>query len=242
MKALRFIVVALLSILALTSCASPQGVQIPSASPVSSTPSPVTAAETFTEPTRYETREEFHNAVIDAKASQNIGDSQTTNNVSTPDKLEEIVWYFDFANPVEEVELGEIGVRKTYVALEYWNIEEDSPSIVIQTFRWENLLETRNETETEYLDMLKSNSGAREVSISGKRVLKKEIYRDGFHTHNNYDWLENGYRVFLRAPSWLLDLYPEETFFDIEVVNVSEETMNIGVIGIIGWRTDTLWR
>ncbi len=26
------------------------------------------------------------------------------------------------------------------------------------------------------------------------------------------------------VPPWLLELYPEETFFDLEVVNVSEES------------------
>ncbi len=132
----------------------------------------MTQAHNEDEVTWYKTREEFHNAAIDAKESFNRGSSQSSNNNG---KLEEIMWYFDFQKPAEEVELGEVSIASSYVALDYWNKEDDQlGSILIQTWR-EGIGGTEYNAETKYLDMLKSRMGGSDIQINGKRVIKRDL-------------------------------------------------------------------
>ena len=225
MKAKLLAAIIILILLTLTACGEPYA-----ASPsVSAYPELEPCIDL--EPTMYTSRDAFHNAVIAAKEATISGDA-LPGNVRASDKLEEILLYYDFENPVEEVALGEIRVTYAYVTLEYWNKEDDQMSaFVLQTWR-KNISETEYNTETAYLDMLKKSNSAREIQINGQRVLKKEIYwqhLDNPYMGNQYWWIEDDYYIFMRVPPWLLELYPEETFFDIQVVNVPTEKAGDGL-------------
>lgn len=231
MKNIRMMILLLFATLTLAACTvNPQSAQTQSATPpstpVSNTPATSSDAAAYDENelTVYKTRDEFHNAVIDAKESYIRGTSQTG---ASQNELNEVARYFDFDNPVEEIELGEIRVKKTYVTLEYWNkVDDQLGALVIQT--WRKSTNETEITETEQLDILKKSSGAFYTQINGKRVLMQKVYwdndiYDNYYVCNQYYCVENGYVIFMRVPPWLLELYPEETFFDIQTVEVPTE-------------------
>jgi len=51
-------------------------------------------------------------------------------------------------------------------------------------------------------------------------MVKGEVYSHGVHLGNQYYWVHSGYAVTVYVPVWLLELYPEETFFDVHVVHI----------------------
>ena len=55
----------------------------------------------------------------------------------------------------------------------------------------------------------------------GNLIIKNVVYWDTEHVCNEYYWVKDEYALQLIVPPWLLERYPEETFFDLKVVNVS---------------------
>ena len=161
----------------------------------------------------YKTRDEFHNAVADAKEAYEKGHDKTYEN------LEEIEWYFDFKDTVEDVVLNEIRIMPIYIAISYHAKEEiDAVPLLIKVFRV-------NEADAnEWIESYRDNDTI-DIVINGKKIMKKEVYWDGAfwdneHIVTEYFWLEDGYAVQLNIPPWLLERYPEETFFSIQKVSV----------------------
>ena len=155
-------------------------------------------------PLKYASKNEFYNAVIKAKEMPKKG------NATNDKQIDEITSYIDFKNVVKEMELFEIVVESTYIAVDYRNKEDENKDwLVIQWFRQAVV------DENMYLENRRS-SGSADIIINGNKAVKKEIHS----VCNQYYWIENGYGVYMMVPSQLLDLYPEATFFDVQVVNV----------------------
>ena len=221
MKNIKKAAITLLAILTLASCASPQKSPTPVTDPsVSASPEAVAHYN----PMSFSSKEDFYDAVIDAKASKNSGDAQTS--MAAYYKLEEITSYVDLKKIVKEIELREVRVKPVYVVLDYRKKEEpDESALVIQ---WDR---GAYGDDYDYIEWARTKGTTNHIEIrhNGNIVIKDEVYHNYAHACNQYFWEESGYNVFLRVPAWLLELYPEETFFDIQVVTVPTEKAGDGL-------------
>jgi hypothetical protein len=212
MKSIRLIAIALLTVAMLAACA-PQVTQ----TPLTVNSSAEETVAPFHEQITYHSKDEFNNEVNKAKeAFEKKGDKTT-------DKIEEIKAYYDFKDPVKDVELDSVGVTYGYVALDYRDKEvKESGSLLLQSFRFVEYYKD----EEQYLKQFRNFTNTVEVMINGRKVIKQEMYEDaekkGMYICNQYFWVENGTGMFLSIPPWLLKLYPEETFFNIEKVEIKK--------------------
>jgi hypothetical protein len=213
MKIIRFLAIALLTVVMLAACA-PQETQNPTSL---SSPAEESAAA-YDERMIYHSKDEFYSEVNKAKeAFEKKGDKTT-------DKIEEIEAYYDFKDVVKDVELYSIYVKYRYVALDYRDKEaKESGSLLLQYTRpLENIAD-----EEQHLKQYRSRTNTVEVMINGRKVIKQEMYENadktGMYICNQYFWVENGTGMFMSIPPWLLKLYPEETFFNIEKVELKKQ-------------------
>jgi hypothetical protein len=212
MKNIRFLAIALLTLALLAACA-PQETQNPTSvnSPANKT------AVAFDEPLKYQSKDEFNNEINKAKENNEKKGDKTYH------KIEEIEYYYDFKDTVKDVKLDSVGVTYGYVALDYRDKEvKESGSLLLQSFRFVEYYKD----EEQYLKQFRDFTNTVEVMINGRKVIKQEMYEDaekkGMYICNQYFWVENGTGMFLRIPPWLLKLYPEETFFNIEKVELKK--------------------
>ena len=176
--------------------------------------------------TTIKTREEFHDMATIANGTSDIDSVYAYSNMDDKDfkRLIGHTFYYDFLNLIEDVVLHEIRVHHAYVDVEYQDKEGiDTARMMIKTIRGND-----NEpvNEEQFIEgRRRSNPYAEEIIINGKRTLKDEVFWDNIiyngHICNQYVWLQDAYSaVFLKIPKWLLDRYPEETFFDIYRVDI----------------------
>jgi len=172
-------------------------------------------------PLTYASRNEFYNSIVDAK-NEFVTSTGKTVGTYENEKIEGITSYFDFKNVVKEVELFEVSATSAYVALDFSNKNEnrsETDALLIETFRWVDV------DENVYLNSSRSNSSV-DIRMNGKTVIKWEYYGDSGHILNQYNWVQDGHAMFMRVPAWLLELYPEKTFFDLQIVNVITVKLN----------------
>jgi len=162
----------------------------------------------FGPPLILDSRVAFHNSVIDAT------ETSSTAAIRADARLAQTVSYFDFINIVDEVEFYDIRVWGHVIDVEYRCKVEERGTLIISWFR-------NVDVENYVDDSLSWFINTTEISHNGNRMTRTIIYNRGRHEGNAYDWVENGYAVSVRVPHWLLDLYPEETFFDIQKVNIA---------------------
>lgn len=212
MRSIRFLAIALLTLAMLAACA-PQETQ----NPTSASPPANETAVPFDEPLKYHSKDEFFSDVNKAKENyEKRGDK-------TYDKIEEIDAYYDFKDAVKDVELYLVYVKYSYVMLDYRDKEaRESGSLILKCSRLvENIVD-----EEQYLKQYRSRTNTVEIIIDGRKVIKQEMYEDAEKTGqficNQYFWVENGTGMFLSIPPWLLERYPEETFFDIQEVKIKK--------------------
>jgi len=179
------------------------------------------AASSF-RPSQFSTRYEFYDSVIEARRDfEKASVSNTVNGVATVsetrDRLEEIVSYFDFNNVVNEVGLNLIVVRAGDVVLEY-SIKLGEQAYILRIVRYSD------RDSEKFMDSARTRltSNHIELNYNGNIIIKDEVYHwERGHTGNQYFWIENGTAVQVNVSPALLELYPEETFFDLKEVTVS---------------------
>jgi len=163
-------------------------------------------------------KEDFHRGVNASKAEFASSDRKSAGN------LQDINQYVDFKSIKKEWELFEIQIESVYVAFDYSSTDkkksDDIDNLIIQ---WDRPVYA---TEYNYVEFWKNAyQGAIDMKINGNLAVKKEVYwnfepYNNQHVCNQYHWTQDGMNVFLVIPAWLLEQYPEEDFFDIQVVTV----------------------
>ena len=164
-------------------------------------------------PTFYSSRYEFYDEVIEVKEKLKRSDvTNAENDLDIArikrDKLDEIVSYYDFRNTISEVELYNIIVMGNSVSLHYNRANGQSNAIMIV---WR-----KNHNIEEYMGYARGARNYIEINYNGNTIIK-QILDDV----NQYWWVENGEAFQVNVSPWLLELYPEETFFNIQMLNVS---------------------
>lgn len=228
-----FALIMILPAIMLAACASQEmqstsSANVPGAA--QETPAPVCIPYGTDGPERmiYNSRDEFINEVNKAKeVYEKTGDK-------TYHRIEEIDWYYDFKDAVKDVELDGVYVTYAYVALDYPDIEAketDSATLLLECTRPSGVDLNDLANEEKRLENIRDNYGYGhfiDIIINGHKALKEEVYWDDEktgskeHICNQYYWVENGTAIFLRIPPWLLERYPEGTFFDIEKVEIKK--------------------
>ncbi|MCL2838439.1 MAG: copper amine oxidase N-terminal domain-containing protein [Oscillospiraceae bacterium] len=168
-------------------------------------------------PIVFSSRCEFHNSAITARQrAQNEVSSIANEHAAVRvvgEVLEGTVNYFDFINVVPKVELADIVIMPGMILLVY---------ISRETWRQGELRISwfLNRDVENFIENWISVTGDRniiEITHNGNRIART----GSGHTSNQYRWVEDGHAVQVTVPSWLLALYPEETFFDIHKINVA---------------------
>jgi hypothetical protein len=202
MKNFLRIAIVLLALIIFASCTPSQTIQSQPEPPERPHPS-------LPEPRQFASKEEFYHAVIGSQISAfGINEEEYGN-------LGEIMQYIDFVNPVDEIELIGINVRPVYVSLEYQRKNENQHGTVSVVWH--------READSEgWLEMARTRLTTNPVDIyhNGKTIVKNIGYIDGIYIGNQYYFALDDFCVSLKIPSWLLELYPEETFFDVHAVTV----------------------
>jgi hypothetical protein len=174
-------------------------------------------------PLSYSSKSAFHDAIVVAKetiettAISKIMKTSEQSNI-TNKNIEKITSYLDFTNVVNEIELYEISVMPVYVILTYHDKSEEYHEVSL-LIEWDRGAYGDNYN---YIEEARTRLTTRPKDIyhNGNIIIKEEIYWGDEYMCNQYFWIYNGYNVHVRVPAWLLELYPEETFFDIQVLNV----------------------
>jgi len=189
------------------------------------TPSPTVVVSPIFDWTTIKTKEEFHDIVAIANGASDTDNVYASSDMDDKEigRLAGLSFYYDFVNLVEDVVLYEINVHHGYVIFEYLDKEGIGFSgLALQTFRGgggnvdvEQFIAGRRRS---------ASPNVKEITINGNRALKDEVFWDTSvftgHICNQYHWVQDGYSIFLRVPTWLLDRYPEETFFDIQRIDI----------------------
>jgi len=159
--------------------------------------------------TQFSSREEFHWAIQESKQQAAKGEEKRI------DALDEIAWYIDFKSVKKELELQEVALTSGWVGLSYGKKgDESEDQLRVQLYR------PIFEYEPNYVeDFKKRIPNPIDMKINGNPAVK-DIYSDGERVSNHYNWTENDMNIYLRVPAWLLEKYPEEDFFDIQIVTV----------------------
>jgi len=175
----------------------------------------VPSASTY--PLDFSTKEEFHQAVINARKEFE------QNGIEALESLETIADYLDFTHLPKDLFLKGIFVKSGYIALYYIDNYENRGIPLMVVF-------TRDEYGCKtYDDLLKEIQRISfpdtyiETSINGHSAIKQPVYWDGKFVCNQYFWIENGYEVQVTIPEWLLEQYPEDIFFEIKIVSIEDE-------------------
>jgi len=175
--------------------------------------------------TKIETREEFHDMVAITNGVRDTASVYASSNLDDDDaeRLKGLTFYYDFVNFIEDVVLSEIYVKHSYVVIEYCDKEGvEYGSMLIQTFRDGGNVDVDVDLFIE--GYRRAMRDPKEIIVNGNRALKSEVFWDNNlyrgHLCNVYYWIQDGYVVFLSVPTWLLDRYPEETFFDIQRIDI----------------------
>jgi len=162
--------------------------------------------------TRIQTRDEFYQMIIAVNEAHETGGFHASSDIGERDfnRLTGLTWYYDFVNLVEDVVLREISIRSNYVAIDYQGRTGTEPgTMVIQVARTDNV-----DVNLFIAGRRRSYPNAEDIFINGSPALKTS------GSFNQYHWVQDGHAIFLRVPSWLLVDYPEETFFDIQKIDV----------------------
>ena len=162
-------------------------------------------------PLSFDNQEAFHRAILKRKQQHAIDGKYVEGT------LEEIDKYIDFMTIKNELSLVEIRARDVYVTLDYASEDEAQSHLILQ---WSRPVYGGN---YDYLESSKSMYGKGkyiDIMVNNSPGIKIPLYMDGKFVSYQYRWSENEFDVFLRIPSWLLDLYPEEDFFNIRIVNI----------------------
>jgi len=185
----------------------------------------VTVSASFPEPKSYSSRNEFHYSVIEARQnSEKTSETNKVNKGTEEDEayfeIEKIENYIDFKNVVKDVKLYEIRVLQSFTVLFYHDITGERGGNALR-ISWTD--GARYGENYDYLaDMIRMiGSNHIKINHNGNAMIKAEVYRDELHVASSYYWVYEGRDVSMTVPTWLLELYPEETFFDVKVVNVS---------------------
>ena len=163
--------------------------------------------------TRIQTRNEFHDMLTTVNDAYEIRGLQSLPDIGERDfnRLKGTMWYYDFINLVDDVVLNEIRINHNYVTISYMDKNDiESATMVIQTTRGENV-----NTEIFFEGLRRQMSKLEDIIINNNPGLM--LSDNGF---NHYFWVENGHQIFVRVPTWLLDRYPEETFFNIHRIDI----------------------
>jgi hypothetical protein len=211
---------------AVTSLPTPKATAMPTPTPaVSTTPKETNSVtpSSSTNPLRYGTKTAFHNAIIEAKTiSETNAFSKAAKTLeqgnSTSGGIEEIENYFDFANLINYVELFEIRVLPLYITLDYRDENKQREESLIIRY-------DRRTYSDNYIEQARTRltTNPIEINYNGHIIIKSKVYQESTHISNNYFWVEHGHNLYISVPAWLLELYPEETFFDVRVVNVPSQ-------------------
>ena len=183
-------------------------------------------------PSIYTSINDFHNAVIDAK------ETFEETREKTNDILEEVTSYIDFKSIVKDVGLFQIRVKQAYITLVYSDKGRSKDTLTIS---WNRAF---YDDDSIYLQVARTRLTSNPVDIvfNGTTMVKGEVHRDGIHIGTQYFWVHNGYAVHVVVPAWLLELYPEETFFDVHVVYIGplEWANQFADIGASDWFYDAV--
>jgi len=163
--------------------------------------------------TTINTREGFHTMLTAVNEASDTESFRALSNIDEGhvSRLTGTAWYYDFVNIVDDVVLNEVRVNHNYITISYCDTNDtESGTMVIQTIRRNNA-----DSEVFIAGRRRSISNPEDVIINGNPALKK--VGQGF---NQYWWVQDGHALFLRIPQWLLARHPEETFFDIQRIDV----------------------
>ena len=183
---------------------------------------PVTPTPTFVlnpamegEVTVFSTKEDFHWAIQESKRQAAKGEEKRI------DALDEVDLYVEIRAPKKELAAPRIEMTGGDVTLVYAAKDDDSKrELVLMWYR------PPYEIESNYVENFKNRTpNPIEIKINGNPAVKDIVHWDfepynGQHVCNQYFWTQDGMNMFLKVPVWLLEKYPEEDFFNIQIVTV----------------------
>jgi len=172
-------------------------------------------------PIEFSSRVELHNSVIQRTEEVETGTIRDMSRIEENARLETLITYIDFINIVDDVELNRIRVLPGFALLAYYDVtgEHGEDSLRIS---WTDSI--RFGEDYDFLADRRRSIGSHrltEINYNGNIILRQRFEHDGVHSSNVYFWTYNGYDISLVVPAWLLERHPEETFFDVQIVNIA---------------------
>jgi len=191
-----------------TPTTTPKGIIEPTAKP---TPTYVLNPAMWDDDTVFSSKEEFHWCVQESKRQVAKGEEKRS------DALDDIERYIDFRTIKKEVKLRELCISMGHIGLYYASKEDpQKKNLYIQ---WDRAV--NNYGDISYVEWeLGASPIAVPATINGNAAAKSVLYEDDKHASTQYYWTQDGMDIMLRVPAWLLEKYPEEDFFDIQIVTV----------------------
>ena len=188
-----------------TPTTTPKSIIEPTAKP---TPTYVLNPTVWDEDTVFSSKEEFHWCVQESKRQVAKGEEKRR------DALDDVERYIDFRTIKKELAVDKIEMSTGHIAIFYSDSQDkNKKNLLVQLYRI---------FDPNYVEDFKNRipNPIEIIKINGNPAIKDIVYQGDEYIGNYYNWTESGMNIFLIVPAWLLEKYPEEDFFDIQIVTV----------------------